>query len=202
MQSRGKKSNLKIGVAYIALGVFLLACLIGGLYVWYVFLPAFVDLIICLGVVFSLIIIYFLVCRGVFLSKNSCYELTDEFLIYKDGYPNSKKYVLKLEHITCASIKAYRFAFLITACVIFTIVLVLAIVLGIILSLKILFIILIILAGLLISGYFIALHFLSLNLAKCKIYVSEKKVVLRHMEQRELENIVRVVGQKVCENEI
>lgn len=189
MQSRGKKSNLKIGVTYITLGVFLLACLIGGLYVWYAFLPAFVDLIICLGVVFSLLIVYFLLLRGVFLSKNSGFDITEEFLIYKDGYPNSKQYTLKLKDVTFEKIKPYKFAFILTATIIFTIILALAIVLCLLLKLKLIITLLIILGGIVISGYFVSLHFISLSLAKCKIFVSGKKIILRNLTLQTLQSL-------------
>ena len=181
MQNRGKKSNLKIGVTYITLAVFLLACLIGGLYVWYAFLPAFVDLIVCLGVIFSGLIIYYILLRGLFLSKNSGYQITDEFLIYKDGFPNSKKYVLKIKDVTFGKIKPYRFALLITAIIVFLAILTSAIVLGVLLKLKTFITILIILAGIIISGYFLILHFITLSLAKCKILVSDKKIILRNL---------------------
>ncbi len=202
MIGKGKKSNFKSRLIYLSFGTLLLAILIGGLVVWYVFLPAFIDLILCLGAIFSSLILYFIICRGVFLSKNSGYEITEDFLIYKDGFPNSKKYVAKLNQITNCKIKPNKCRFLITAGVVFFNILVLAIVLAVLLSLEFIITFLIILGGLLVGGFFVGVHFLSKGLGSCIIEISDKTFKMKNMPLEILFSISQKIKEKGDSNEV
>ena len=188
LQKKGKKSDFKIKFIYIFLGVTLLLGAIGGFIVWYVKLPHFVDLIICLGIISAVILTYFLTLRGVFLNKNAGYEINENFLICKDGFPNAKKHVVKLSEIDYSKISEYKNAFLITAICVFAIGIIALIVLSALIDLGI-YILFVILGVILVSGYFVALHFLSLGLGKLKIGVSEKYFVIRNVPVKVLKNI-------------
>lgn len=138
--SKGKASNLRVRLTYLLLGFFLLIGEITGLILWYVFAPQFVSLITYLILVLSLIIIYFIILRGLLLNQGAGYKLIDGFLVFRDGYPIQKEIRIKRESITNLKLKKSK-------------------------------------------GLF------RFNLGYLKIYVSEKKYVLKNVPYEKLENL-------------
>ena len=96
---KGKKSYARSMAIYLALGLVLLAGIIGGLMIWYINQPQFFTLIIYLIVCLSLLAVYFVVLRAIFLNLNAGYEIDQDFLTLKDGFPNSKAVIVKLAEI-------------------------------------------------------------------------------------------------------
>ena len=96
---KGGKSYARSMVIYLTIGLVLLVAIIGGLLIWYKFAPQFKSLITYLILSLSVLVICFIVCRGVFLPIQSGYDIDDKFITIKDGYPNSKKITVKLSEI-------------------------------------------------------------------------------------------------------
>lgn len=138
--AKGKASNLRVRLTYLLLGFFLLIGGDTGLILWYVFAPQFVSLITYLVLVYSLVILYFIILRGVFLNQSSGYGIIDGFLVIRDGYPMQKEIRVRVESITKLKLKK-------------------------------------------VKGFF------KFGLGKLKIYVSEKKYVLKNVPYSELENL-------------
>ncbi len=96
---KGKKSYARSMAIYLALGLVLLAGIVGGLMFWYSIQPQFFTLIIYLIVCLSLLIFYFVMLRAVFLNLSAGYDIDEYFLTIKDGFPNSKSVVIKISQI-------------------------------------------------------------------------------------------------------
>ena len=138
--SKGKASNLRVRLTYLTLGFFLLIGGDAGLILWYVFAPQFVSLITYLILVLSLVIIYFIVLRGVLLNQGAGYGIIDGFFVMRDGYPMQKEIRIRVDSITKLKLKK-------------------------------------------VKGFF------KFGLGNLKIYVSEKKYVLKNVPYAELENL-------------
>ena len=96
---KGRKSYARSMVIYLAIGLILLVGIIGGLLFWYYLQPQFKTLITYLIFCLSIIVIYFVVLRAVFLTLRAGYAIDDDFLTIKEGFPNSKQITVRISQI-------------------------------------------------------------------------------------------------------
>ncbi len=96
---KGKKSYARSMVIYLTIGLVLLGGIIGGLLFWFFLQPQFKTLITYLISTLSVIVVYFIVFRGIFLTLNAGFYLDDTFFIIKDGFPNSKRITVRISQI-------------------------------------------------------------------------------------------------------
>jgi membrane protein YdbS with pleckstrin-like domain len=104
LTGKGKKSYARSMVIYLTIGLVLLGGIIGGLVFWYILQPQFKTLITYLILVPSVLVIYFIIFRGIFLSRFACYGFDGDLFIIKDGYPSSKQITVKISQIDKVSI--------------------------------------------------------------------------------------------------
>ena len=111
LKRKGRKSYARSMVIYLIIGLVLLGAIIGGLLLWYIFYPQFKSVITYLILSLSVLVIYFVVCRGIFLPALSGYSIDDEFITIKDGYPNSKQITVKISEVDKVSISRAKSIF-------------------------------------------------------------------------------------------
>lgn len=99
LTKKSGKSNARSMVIYLTIGLVLLGGIIGGLLFWFFLQPQFKTLITYLILCLSVLVVYFVVLRGVFLPLNAGYDIDDTYLVIKDGFPNSKQIVIKINEI-------------------------------------------------------------------------------------------------------
>lgn len=111
LTGKGKKSYIRSMVIYLTIGLILLGGIIGGLVFWYILQPQFKTLITYLILFPSLLVIYFVILRAIFLNLNAGYFIDQDCLIIKDGYPNSKKITVKIKEIEKVSLTSCKSLF-------------------------------------------------------------------------------------------
>ena len=184
------------------MSLLLCVCQIVGFTLWWKKAPQFGGLIICLIAVISSAIVYFIILRGIFLNKNAGYFIDDTFLVYKDGFPYSKKSIIKISQITSFKLKTYKKCFLICGIIVFAVGLIASFVLAALIKLNVWFVILIQVAAFLTYLVFILLHFLSKDLANLHVYFAEKVLVLKNVPIQSLKEIMEDLEKKGVKNEV
>ena len=105
---KGKKSMLRVGLTYIATAIILIVGGAVGLLIWGYYYPAFELLIMWLILLITVISVYFLVLRGVFLNMWSGYSLDDKFFVIIDGYPNVKEICIPVKCVSEIQVKKVK----------------------------------------------------------------------------------------------